>query len=57
MHKSPIGDYFRIAVLNRLMSLNRMSEVGSRVFLDSEQEYSLSVGLLTSGGGIAGPTE
>ena len=28
--------YFRFAVLNRPMSLNRMSEVRSGVFLDSE---------------------
>jgi hypothetical protein len=29
-------DYFRLAVLNRPMSLNGMSEVRSGVFLDSE---------------------
>src|SRR5580700_7235817 len=43
--------------LNRPISLNRMSEVRSGVFLDSEWEYSPAVGLFTSGGGIAGPTE
>jgi hypothetical protein len=50
-------DNFRLAVLNRPISLNRISEVRSGVFLDSEQEYSPSVGLFTSGGAIAGPAE